>query len=140
MATPFPTLDDVTEAHAAVETARGALIDALSSLPDGMAKALQAVAQAYSDWALQVEAYNEQVGDLIADYEMCMGERSERWQESDTGKERQAIAAALDACMITTDQVEPFTLTVTLGTVCDVETDDPEEVVPETPELPEVPA
>jgi hypothetical protein len=140
MATTFPTFDNVTAAHEAVETAREALIDALGSLTDALAKALQGVGQAYSDWALQVEAYNEQVGDLIADYEMCVGERSDRWQESDTGKERQAIAAALDGCMINTDYVEPFTLTVTLGTVCDVETEDPEGVVPETPELPEEPA
>jgi hypothetical protein len=140
MATRFPTFEDVLEAQTAVDEARAEVVALLEALATFLAPALTTVSEAFTVWQEKVEAYNEAVSDLRVDYEGCIEERSEKWQDSEKGQQMQAIADALDCGMMDATPNQTFTLDIEVGTICDMTYEDPEMVLPETPDLPEDPA
>ena len=136
MARKLPPLHPAMDAREAVDEARAAFIEAVD---DWCARLDTApLTHAYAAWQRAVEAYNEIVYDLAADYTGFIEDHSDRWQESDRGQQVVDAAETLDNGQMTPEADLPLELRVQVdGAVFVVACENVEEVLPETPELPE---
>ncbi len=136
MARNLPPLAPARDARDAVDEARTAFLDAAL---DWCARLdTSPLAVAYAAWQRAVEAYNEVVYDLAADYMGFIEDHSDRWQDSARGKEVIAVADSLEHCQMTPEADLALELQVAVdGAVFTVTCDNVEDVLPETPELPD---
>ena len=101
------------------------------------------VAPAFTAWQQAAEAWNDAVADAAVAVRGFMEEHSEHWQESARGQAYDAWADALDNAEVDTEPTETLRLSISIdlasgemeGTV-----ENAEEVLPETPDLPELDA
>jgi len=136
MARKLPPLAPALDARDAVDEARAAFQEAVE---DWCARLdTTPLAHAYAAWQRAVEAYNEIVYGLTADYTGFIEDHSDRWQESERGQQVVEAADTLENCQMPPEADIPLELRLEVdGAVCVVSCDNVEDVLPEAPELPE---
>ena len=100
-------------------------------------------APAVQAWQQAAEAWNEAVADAAADVRGFMEEHSERWQESERGQAYDTWADALENAQVETEPIDTLRLSLTLDLASgqiDGTVENAEDVLPETPDLPELDA
>jgi hypothetical protein len=84
------------------------------------------------------EQVNEAVADARVDYECYIEDHSERWQDSDKGKQYVEDAQALERCQVDLDIADDLMVTFSIYEHTIVaQVDNAEEILPATRDLPE---
>ena len=139
---PTPPKTDHLEAlHEALETARQEVIDLCESLVDTSLLTSWEVAPAMKEWQDAAEAWNEAVADAAVDVRGFMEEHSERWQESERAQAYDSWADALENAEIETEPTDTLRLSLTIDLVggqVEGTVENAEDVLPETPDIPEL--
>ena len=131
-----PNLDQAIDAWNALEEARTAFIDAVEAWYAALDT--PPLTTAYQAWQAAVDAFNEATDDARVDYEGFIEDHSDKWQESERGQQYVDDAATLEQCQVTPEAEWPLDLRVEVeGETFVVHCDNAEEVLPQTPELPE---
>lgn len=143
--TPKPPKTDHLEAlHDALEAARQEVVTLCESLVDTELLATWEVEPAFMKWQQAAEAWNEAVTDAAVDVRGFMAEHSQQWNDSQRGQAYDAWADALEEAEVdTAEPLDTLRLTITIdlasghieGTV-----ENADEVLPETPDLPDLDA
>jgi hypothetical protein len=142
--TPKPPKTDHLEAlHEALAQARDEVVTLCDSLCDTALLASWEVAPAVQAWQKAAEAWNEAVYDAVVDVQGFMEEHSEKWLESDRGQAYEAWHDALDNAQIDTEPIDTLQLSVSIDLASGQitgEVENADEVLPETPDIPELDA
>jgi hypothetical protein len=138
-----PKTDHLESLHAGLDAARQDVIDLCEALVyTDLANTWQ-MAPAIEAWQQAAEAWNEAVSDVAADIEVFMSEHTDRWLESPRGQAYEVWHDALEQAQVETEPFDTLRLSISIdlasgqieGTV-----ENADEVLPETPELPELDA
>jgi hypothetical protein len=136
-----PNTDHLEALHDTLEDKRQAVIDLCESLVDTALLATWQVQPTVQEWQAAAEAWNEAVADAAADIDVFMSEHSDRWIESERGQAYEAWGQALEGAQIETEPMDYLRLSLTIdldsGQV-QGEVDNADEVLPETPDIPEL--
>jgi hypothetical protein len=138
-----PKLDHLEGLNAALETARQEVIDLCEQLVDPALLSTWQVSPTFQAWQQAAAAWNEAVTDAAAEVRAFMDEHADTWLESARGEAYEAFADALDAAAVEPEPQDTLRLTITIdlesgameGTV-----ENADDILPETPELPELDA
>jgi hypothetical protein len=142
--TPKPPKTDHLEAlHDALDAARQEVIDLCETLVDTDLLSTWEAAPAVQAWQAAAEAWNEAVSDAAVDVRGFMEERSQQWNDSARGQAYDAWADALESAQVDTEPTDTLRLSLSIdlasgqieGTV-----ENADDVLPETPDLPELDA
>jgi hypothetical protein len=132
---PLPSLDEARAACAAVDEAWQTFMDAVDAWC--MELDVAPLAGAYAIWQAKVATLTAVVADLAMEYEQHCADRSDRWLDSERGQAVQQVAQELAHCQMDDDVLDVLRLTADPAAGWTVTLDNGDEVLPETPELPE---
>jgi hypothetical protein len=142
--TPTPPKTEHLEAlHEALEAARQAVIELCETLVDTDRLSTWEVGPTVQAWSQAAEAWNEAVSDAAVDVRGFMEEHSERWLESERGQAYDAWADALESAQVETEPTDHLRLSISIDLVngwIEGTVENADEVLPETPDLPELDA
>jgi hypothetical protein len=137
MATKVPSTETLPPCYEALEDARQGFVDACYALQGTLD--LTRVTTTLAAWQQAAEAFNTALEHTAVDVRSFIEDHSERWIESDRGQAFEQWAEALEEAQLSTEPVEPLRLSVDLAsTPPSLTVDNPEDVLPETPEIPEL--
>ena len=142
--TPKPPKTDHLEAlRETLDQARDEVVNLCETLVDTDLLATWQVAPAVEAWQKAAEAWNEAVSDAAVDVRGFMEEHSQQWNDSARGQAYDAWAEVLEEAQVDTEPTDMLRLSITIdltsgemeGTV-----ENADQVLPETPDLPELDA
>jgi hypothetical protein len=136
-----PNTDHLEALHDALEEKRQEVIDLCESLVDTNLLSTWQCEPAVQAWREAAEEWNEAVADAAADIEVFMSEHSERWMESARGQAYEALGQALENAQIEIEPLDYLRLSLSIDLASGQivgEVDNAEEVLPETPDVPEL--
>jgi hypothetical protein len=138
-----PDTEHLEPLHDTLEETRQALVDLCESLVDTDLLSSWQCEPAYRAWHEAAEEWNEAVLDAAADVEMFISEHSDRWMESTRGKAYEAWEQALRDATIETEPLDELRLSLSIDLTdggITGEVDNADDVLPETPDVPELDA
>jgi hypothetical protein len=138
-----PNTGHLEALHEALDAARQEVIDLCEALADTSLLSSWEVAPAVQAWQQAAEAWNEAVHDAAVDVRGFMEEHSERWLESARGQAYEAWADALESAEVDTEPTDVLRLSISIDLASgqiEGEVENEEDVLPETPEIPELEA
>ena len=138
-----PQTDHLDALHEALETARREVVDLCEKLVDTALLATWQITPTMQAWQQAAEAWNDAVADAAVDVRVFMEEHTEQWLAAARGEAYEAFAGALEGAQVETEPSNTLRLTLTIdladgqveGTV-----ENADEVLPETPDIPELDA
>jgi hypothetical protein len=145
MATKLSTakIDQLDALNDTLEIARQAVIDLCEGLCDTTFLSHWEIAPALTAWKAAAEAWNDAVYDAAVDVRSFMEEHSEKWLESERGLAYEAWAEALDNAQVETEPGDYLRLSLTIdlesGQI-ESSVENAEEIMPDTPDIPELDA
>ena len=136
-----PKIDHLAVLHEALTAAREEVVTLCETLVDTDLLSSWQVVPAVTAWQQAAEAWNDAVADAAALVRSFMKEHTEDWLESARGQAYDAWAEALDNAEVATEPTDTLRLSLSIdlasgqveGMVANAE-----EVLPETPDLPEL--
>jgi hypothetical protein len=136
-----PNTGHLDALHEALDAARQDVVDLCESLVDTDLLSTWQVVPVVTAWQQAAEAWNEAVADAAADVRGFMEEHSERWLESERGQAYDTWAVDLENAAVETEPTDVLRLSLSIdlssgqieGTV-----ENADDVLPETPEIPEL--
>ena len=132
-----PTADAVQNLYDELEAARQAVVDACDDLVRTLD--LDALTRAYADWEHAAELFNRGLEDLVTQVDEYIATHTDRWCYSPRGEAFAAWSVALQEAQIAIEPDDTLDVQVHLtSTGCELTVMNAADVLPETPEIPEL--
>ena len=134
-----PKTDHLADLQESVEDTRTAFINACVDFVDQLAPHLAPCVEALAAWRSAADTLNEALADVGADIGQFCSEHTDRWMQSDTGQAYEYWGDAMEQAQVGTDPQDNLQLTVDFTcTPPQITADNLDDLLPETPDIPEL--